>query len=100
MDKSVRPRPGRRRGGTGNSLFAGYRLRGHEDHRVRLVEPGVRVARPVRAVEVDAERTVPLVAEGCVVAQRTAVRVDVEHVAAVVAVVARPGDEVVAEHHP
>src|SRR4051794_1540020 len=83
----------------GRRLLARDRLRGHEDHRVRLVEPAGRVAGPIGAVEVDAERTVPLVTEGRVVAQRSGGRVDVEHEAAVVAVVARPGDEVVAEHH-
>src|SRR5687768_5364820 len=57
-----------------------------EHHRVRLVEAGAGVVRPVLPVEVDAERAVPLVAEGRVVAQRTALRIDVQHVATVVAV--------------
>src|SRR5438046_742479 len=57
------------------------------------------VARPVLPVEIDSQGTVPFVTEGGVVTEGAGVRVDVEHVATVVAVVARPGDEVVAEHH-
>src|SRR5436309_14908961 len=82
---------------SGESSGAGHRLRRDEHHRVRLVEAGVRVSRPVLPVEVDPQGTVPLVAEGRVVAERPRLRVDVEHVAAVVAVVAGPGHEVLAE---
>src|SRR5581483_5822588 len=76
------------------SLLLADRLRRHEDHRVRLVEPTVRVVRPILAVEVNAEGPVVLVAEGRVIAERPAVRVDVGHVTAVVAVVTGPSHEV------
>src|SRR5258708_19893006 len=71
----------------GRSARAGDRFGDHEYHGVGLVEAGVGVAREVLAVVVDAEGAVVLVPEGGVVAEGTGVRVDVGHVAAVVAVV-------------